>query len=146
MKNDFQRIHVAPEIRRKMIEVAREFRKAPTQGEKIFWNSLRGRKLDGIEFRRQQPVGYFVVDFYNSVYRLVVEVDGPFHELQREADQARQELLEKLGLVVLRIKSEVVEKNLPRALALIRDAIQVISQNKVLNIPSHILGEGKDGG
>ena len=112
MKNDFPRIYVAPEVRRKMVEIAREFRKAPTEGEKILWEALRGKKLDGIKFRRQQPIGYFFVDFYNSVYRLVVEVDGPIHESQKEADQARQEILEELGLVVLRIKSEIVEKNI----------------------------------
>src|SRR5215475_14071995 len=90
MKNNFPRIVVPPEIRRKMIEIAREFRKEPTEGEKILWEALRGKKLDGIKFRRQQPVGYFVVDFYASAFRLVVEVDGPIRDQQVEADQARQ--------------------------------------------------------
>lgn len=146
MKNDFPRIHVPPEIRRKMLEIAREFRKVPTKGEKILWESLRGRKLDGIKFRRQQPVGYFVVDFYNSVYRLVVEVDGPVHDFQQGADKARQEILEELGLIVLRINSEIVEKNLSVALTLIRDAIRTIGQNKRQDIPSSLMGEGKGGG
>lgn len=146
MKSDFPRIYVSPEIRRKMLEIAREFRKAPTKGEKILWESLRGRKLDGIKFRRQQPIGYFVVDFYNSVYRLVVEVDGPIHEFQKEADKARQEILEELGLVVLRINSEIVEKNLSVAVTLIRDAIRTIGQNKRQDIPSPLMGEGKGGG
>ena len=82
MKNNFPRIYVSPENRRKMLEIAREFRTTPTKTEEILWEALRGKKLDGIKFRRQQPVGYFVVDFYNSVYRLVVEVDGPIHESQ----------------------------------------------------------------
>jgi very-short-patch-repair endonuclease len=141
-KDDFPRIHVSSEIRRKMLEIAREFRKAPTKGEKILWEALRGKKLDGVKFRRQQPVGYFVVDFYNSAYRLVVEVDGPVHELQKEADKVRQEILEELGLVVLRINSEVVENNLPMALALVRNAIQKINQNT----PSPLMGEGKGWG
>lgn len=146
MKNDFPRINVTPEIRRRMLEIAREFRKAPTKGEKILWESLRGKKLDGNKFRRQQPVGYFMVDFYNSTYRLVVEVDGPIHDFQKEADRARQEILEELGLAVLRIKSEVVEKNLPMALALIRDSIRTIGQSNVQNIPCPLMGEGKGGG
>ncbi len=146
MKNNFPRIYISSEIRRKMLEIAREFRKAPTEGEKILWASLRGKKLDGIKFRRQQPIGYFVVDFYNSVFRLVVEVDGPIHEFQKEADKARQEVLEELGLVVLRIKSEVVEKNLFVALGVIRDTIRTISQNRVQSIPSPSMGEGKGGG
>lgn len=141
MKNDFPRMVVAPEIQRKMIELAREFRKEPTQSEDILWQALRGKKLDGIKFRRQQPIGYFVVDFYNSVYRLVVEVDGLIHESQQEADASRQQILEELGLNVLRIKAELVEKNLPMTLNLIRDRIQQIQ-----NSPSPFMGEGRGGG
>lgn len=146
MKNDFPRIVVSPETRRKMIEIAREFRKEPTPGEKIMWNALRGKKLDGIKFRRQQPIGYFVVDFYNSVNRLVVEVDGPIHASQKEADAARQEILEMLGLHVLRIKTELAEKNLATALALVRNSIYEIQQNKNSTIPSPLMGEGQGGG
>ena len=124
MKNDFPRLEVSPEIQRKMLEIAREFRKEPTKSEDILWQALRGKRLDGIKFRRQQPIGFFVVDFYNSVYRLVVEVDGPIHDNQVEADRARQDVLEVLGLNVLRIKSETVEKNLPAALNEIRAKIE----------------------
>ncbi len=102
MKNDFPRLVVSPEIKRKMIEVAREFRKEPTRSEAILWDALRGKNLDGIKFRRQQPVGYFIVDFYNSECRLVVEVDGLIHKSQQEADASRQKILEELGLSVLR--------------------------------------------
>jgi len=140
MKNDFPRIHIPPEVKRKMIEIAREFRKEPTEGEKILWGALRGKKLDGVKFRRQQPVGYFVVDFYSSIYRLVVEVDGPIHDQQVEADKARQDILEELGLVVFRIKTEIPEKNLPLALNMIRMKILEIKQNQ--NIPSPHVGEG----
>ncbi len=146
MKNDFPRIVVPPEIRHKMIEIAREFRKEPTVGEKTLWNALRGKKLDGIKFRRQQPGGYFVVDFYSSVYRLVIEVDGPIHDLQEDADRARQEILEILGLNVLRINSATVENNLPITLTLIRDSIHSISLNKNQAIPSPFMGEGQGGG
>jgi very-short-patch-repair endonuclease len=141
MKNDFPRIVVPPEIRRKMVEIAREFRKEPTKSEAILWEALRGKKLDGIKFRRQQPVGYFVVDFYNSVYRLVVEVDGPIHDNQVEADRARQDILEILGLNVLRVKSETVEKNLPHALNEIRVKIEEL-KIKANESPSPFLGEG----
>ena len=113
MKNDSPRLDVSPEIRRKMTEIAREFRKEPTKSEAILWHALRGKKLDGIKFRRQQPIGFFVVDFYNSVNRPVIEVDEPIHDNQVEVDRARQDILEDLGFQVLRIKSETVEKNLP---------------------------------
>ncbi len=123
-----------------MIEIAREFRKEPTKGEKILWNALRGKKLDGIKFRRQQPVGYFVVDFYNSAFRLVVEVDGPIHDFQKNADKTRQDILEELGLNVYKIKTEIPEKNLPLALNMIRAKIQELKQRQ--NIPSPLVGEG----
>ena len=144
MKNNFPRIVVPPEIRRKMIEIAREFRKAPTEGEKILWEALRGKRLDGIKFRRQQPIGYFVVDFYASAFRLVVEVDGPVHDQQVEADKARQEILEILGLTVLRIRTEIPEKNLLLAQNMIRQKIHAIKRNQ--SIPSPHVGEGQGGG
>lgn len=71
MKNNFPRLDVSPEIQRKMIEVARQFRKEPTKSENILWQALRGKKLDGHKFRRQQPIGNFIVDFYNSTFRLI---------------------------------------------------------------------------
>jgi very-short-patch-repair endonuclease len=137
MKNNFPRLIVPPEVRRKMVEIAREFRKEPTEGEKILWEALRGKKLDAIKFRRQQSVGYFVVDFYTSIFRLVVEVDGPIHDQQKEAHKARQDILEVLGLTVLRIKTEIPEKNLPLALNMIRAKVQEIKQK----IPSPLVGE-----
>ncbi|MBI2759392.1 MAG: DUF559 domain-containing protein [Chloroflexi bacterium] len=123
-----------------MIEVAREFRKTPTKSEAILWKALCGKQLDGVKFRRQQPIGPFVADFYNSDCRLVIEVDGPIHEFQKDADRARQELLEVLGLKVLRLKAEMTENNLPIALELIREAI------KAARAPSPLVGEGRGGG
>jgi very-short-patch-repair endonuclease len=71
-------------------------------------------------------------------------VDDPVHESQKEADKARQEILEGLGLAMFRIKSEVVEKNLPTALGLIRQSIRVQAQHE--DIPSPFMGEGQGGG
>lgn len=139
-KTDSPRIEIPPSLRRRMIEVARDFRKEPTKSEAILWKALRGKGLDGVKFRRQQPVGPFVVDFYNSDYRLVIEVDGPVHGLQQEADRARQEILELLGLKVLRLKSEMIENNLPAALEIIHAAINAA------RTPSPLVGEGCGGG
>jgi very-short-patch-repair endonuclease len=141
MKNNFPRLVISSGIRRKMLEIAREFRKEPTKGEAILWQALRGKKLDVVKFRRQQPVGYFVVDFYNSAYRLVIEVDGPIHDNQVEADRARQDILEVLGLNILRIKTGLVESNLIGALSDIRKRIEKLSI-KVSESPSPYMGEG----
>ncbi|UFP93638.1 DUF559 domain-containing protein [Gloeobacter morelensis] len=111
---------VSGALQERMKEVAREFRKQPTASEAILWEALRDRQLEGRKFRRQHPIGPFVVDFYCDAEQLVVEVDGPIHQEQQEADQKRQELLESLGLRFVRITSELVETNLPAAINTIR--------------------------
>ncbi|EDX74324.1 conserved hypothetical protein [Coleofasciculus chthonoplastes PCC 7420] len=111
---------IPPALKKKMTEVARQFRKEPTPSENILWQALRGRKLEGRKFRRQQPIGAFIVDFFCGTERLIVEVDGGIHKSQQEADQQRQELLESLGLKVVRVSSELVETNLAEALAVVR--------------------------
>jgi very-short-patch-repair endonuclease len=141
MKNNFPRLVISSEIRRKMLEIAREFRKEPTKGEAILWQALRGKKLDGVKFRRQQPIGYFVVDFYNSAYRLVIEVDGPIHNNQVEADRARQDILEVLGLNILRINTEMAESNLTGVISNIRQRIEEL-KIKINEFPTTFMGVG----
>lgn len=119
------------------IELARRFRKNPTASEAILWEALRNRKLAGYKFRRQHPIQGFIVDFYCHEARLVVEVDGPIHEEQREYDQARQAIIEAEGNRFHRIPSEAVEQMLPRVLA-----------NLTKTIPTPIpplAGEGQGG-
>ena len=111
-----QKWEVMPELQRKMVEVARQFRKQPTPSEKILWQALRNCQLDNYKFRRQQPIGVFIVDFFCAVARLVVEVDGSIHESQQELDRQRQDLLESLGLNFIRVASDRVENNLPSVL------------------------------
>ncbi len=103
---------VTPAVRRRMLEVAREYRKAPQESESVLWDTLRDRRLGGFKFRRQQPIGAFVVDFYCDEAALVVEVDGPIHTFQANADRERQELLESLGLGVLRVAAGQVISDL----------------------------------
>ena len=91
-----------------MLEIARDFRKQPQPSEAVLWTVLRARRLRGFKFRRQQPIGSFVVDFYCDEAGLIVEVDGPIHEHQQDADRQRQELLESLGLRVLRIQADEI--------------------------------------
>jgi very-short-patch-repair endonuclease len=113
---------ISPTLKKKMTEVARQFRKEPTPSENILWQALRGRKLEGRKFRRQQPIGSFVVDFFCGAERLIVELDGGVHDSQQAADRQRQELLESLGLRVVRVPSKLVETGLDEALAIVRQA------------------------
>ena len=145
MKNNFPRLEVSGSVRRRMVEVARQFRKEATPSERLLWQALRGKKLDGLKFRRQQPIGLFVVDFYNSNYRLVIEVDGPIHDFQQDIDQERQAILEMLGLNVLRIKAELIEIDLTAALKMIRAKIRELESISSKS-PSPRMGEGQGGG
>jgi len=99
-------------------------RSHPTPSEAILWASLRRNRL-GVHFRRQHVVGAFVVDFVCLTRRLVVEVDGGIHGVPHVAfaDARRQAALEALGLRVLRVSAEQVERDLPGVLASIRDAL-----------------------
>jgi adenine-specific DNA-methyltransferase len=83
-------------------ERARSLRRDLSPAEKLVWKELRGRRFAGFKFRRQQPIGQYIVDFYCSGAALVLELDGETH-LGREAhDATRQQWLERQGLKVLR--------------------------------------------
>lgn len=69
-KEERNRWVVPPALKARMTEVARGFRKAPTPSGAILWRAIRGEALDGRKFRRQQPIGPFIVDFYCSTERL----------------------------------------------------------------------------
>ena len=107
---------ISPELERRMQAVARELRKNPTAAEAKLWQAIRKRQLQGRKFRRQVAIGAFVVDFYCSSERLAVEVDGPVHEVQVEADQIRQELIESLGIRFVRVTNDEVEYRLHDAI------------------------------
>ena len=104
---------ISPTMHHEMAQIARQFRKAPTASEAILWEALRGRQMQGIKFRRQQPIGPFVVDFFAASHKLIVEVDGAIHGSQQEADRRRQTLLESLGLRFLRVAASESNRILP---------------------------------
>ncbi|MFN8375525.1 MAG: endonuclease domain-containing protein [Anaerolineae bacterium] len=113
---------ISPELATKMLEVARVFRKEPTPSEEILWQALRSRQLAGRKFRRQVPIGSFIVDFFCASERLVIEIDGLIHESQRENDRLRQEMIESLEIRFVRIPAYRVEHNLSEALITIQSA------------------------
>jgi very-short-patch-repair endonuclease len=73
---------------------------------------LRARQLAGLKFRRQQPVGRFIVDFFCLEHGLVVELDGGQHALQTEADERRSAFLLGRGYRVLRFWDNEVMENI----------------------------------
>jgi very-short-patch-repair endonuclease len=95
---------------------ALELRREMTPAEVRLWNALKDRKLGGLKFRAQHPVGRFILDFYCPSQRLVIELDGGVHEEQLEYDQARTEFLNAYGYRVIRFPNEEVLTNLTSVL------------------------------
>ena len=81
---------------------ARELRSNQTDVEAKLWRRLRDRQVFGAKFRRQHPIGSYIVDFCCPTLRLIVELDGGQHAEQGAADQARTYFLESRGYRVLR--------------------------------------------
>ena len=99
-----------------LTERAKEMRRAPTVAENRLWQRLRRRQLGRFRFRRQEPIGRYIVDFYCHQARLVVEVDGGIHERQREYDEVRTEWLEAHGYRVVRFTNEAVLERIEEVL------------------------------
>ncbi len=130
---------ISPELERRMQVVARALRKNPTDAEDKLWQAIRKQRLDGRKFRRQVAIGAFVVDFYCSSERLAIEVNGPVHNQQEEADQIRQELIESLGIRFVRLSNSEVENHLESALDKIRAAFTTTPPTP--NLSRHLYGE-----
>ena len=72
-------------IYRDNVPAARRLRARETVSERVLWGALRDRGVGGYKFRRQHPVGIFVLDFYCEALRLAIEIDGPIHNDQTVA-------------------------------------------------------------
>lgn len=91
------------------LEQARSLRRTGTDVENVLWYYLRGRRMQGIRFRRQHPIPPYTVDFYCEAARLVIGLDGSQHSV--EDDRSRTQFLEHRGLKVLRFTNfEVIEQ------------------------------------
>ena len=108
---------------RELQEAARGLRKEMTEAERVLWQALRGRRMAGLRFRRQHPVGRFVLDFYCPAAKLCVEVDGDIHHGAEERDEARSEVLRAGGYRVIRFRNDEVLTALPSVLARIEASI-----------------------
>lgn len=108
---------------------AQALRKNETKTEKILWERLRNNQLKGYKFRRQHPVGLFIVDFYCHRLKLILEIDGEYHNLpeQIKKDSERTQILESSGLQLIRFTNEEVHENLEDVIAKITFKIDEIS-------------------
>ena len=93
---------------------AKLLRKNSTSHEKIIWNIIRNRKLNGLKFVRQYPIGAYIVDFACREKKLVIELDGGQHNESENIsyDEKRTAFLESQGYKVIRFWNNEIDKNL----------------------------------
>jgi very-short-patch-repair endonuclease len=106
-------------------KISRVLRKNQTPWEKKLWQYLRGNRFYGIQFKRQIKLGNYIVDFYCASKRLVIELDGNYHNKIEvsKTDDERKRYLESQGFRVITFWNNEVEKNLPGVLQKIREEI-----------------------
>ncbi len=111
---------------------ARYLRKNQTDAESLLWSRLRARQLTGIKFRRQHPIGPYVLDFYCAEAHLAVEVDGSQHleSIAINQDQARTKFLENKSIKVIRFWNHEVLENLDAVLESIIFTLDEIMSDK----------------
>ncbi len=109
----------------KIATIAKNLRKRTTEAENLLWRRLRGKQIEGFKFRRQEPIGSYIVDFVCFEKKIIVELDGSQHaqEVQKENDSERTEWLEKEGFKVLRFWNNEVSGNIEGVLETIRKGL-----------------------
>ena len=92
--------------------VAKRLRQEATDAERILWREVRAHRFAGFKFKRQEPLGLYVVDFVCYEAKLIVELDGGHHADQQESDAERTHWLESRGFRVLRFWNNDVLTNI----------------------------------
>jgi very-short-patch-repair endonuclease len=103
-----------------IVKTAKNLRKNLTDAEKIVWLHLRAKQFQGLKFRKQAPMGRYVVDFVCHANKLVIEVDGGQHAVNKSRDQQREVWLRAHGYNVLRFWNNEVLENIEGVLECIR--------------------------
>ncbi|MBK6893123.1 MAG: leucine--tRNA ligase [Flavobacteriales bacterium] len=117
-----------PAIASRLMEFSKEMRKNPTEAEDKLWQVIRGAGV-GAKIRRQHIIDRFIVDFVSLPKRLVIEVDGDIHDLQKEEDAARTQRLKELGFEVIRFTNDEVLRDAHRVKETIKEVL-----NKRINV------------
>ena len=125
-----------PTIRR-----ARRLRKTPTPAEEFLWTLIRERQLDGLRFRRQVPIGAYVIDFACLSARLIIEADGGIHDLRTYDDARRDRWLRSQNFTVVRFRNAQIMDRPHEVIAAIR-AVATPPSERLRRPPSPDMGEG----
>ncbi len=124
---------------------AKDLRHRSTDAELLLWKRLRNRSIDDVKFRRQQPIGPYVVDFVCMERRLVIEVDGGQHTEQLERDEARTAYLKSKGYRVLRYWNNEVLGQTESVLEAIHEALAQAAYPSLQPSPARGEGVGERG-
>lgn len=113
----WERVRVRGAMRQNDLQTARarDLRQSMTEAERKLWFALRDRRFRGLKFRRQVPIGPFIVDFFCVEAKLVIEADGGQHS-ESPQDAARDAWLRAQGLVVLRLWNDHILRDLSGSL------------------------------
>lgn len=103
---------------------ARQLRRNLTDVERLLWRRLRFWQVDGYKFRRQQPLGNYIVDFVCLQKRLIIELDGGQHAQEVNHDAERDAWLQAQGFTVLRFWNNDVLKNIDGVMEMIVKSLQ----------------------
>jgi very-short-patch-repair endonuclease len=112
---------------------AKSLRKNETKEEKILWEKLRNNQLKGYKFRRQHPISLFIADFYCHQLKLIIEVDGEYHNApeQLEKDDERTQTLQDNGMKIIRITNHEIETNISKVITEISLIIdEILAENQ----------------
>jgi very-short-patch-repair endonuclease len=106
-------------------DLRKRLRNNPTIEEVLLWTEIKNRKLDGIKFRRQYGIGPYVVDFYSTELKLIIEVDGSIHELTEHKlkDIDRENFLNSNGFQIIRFKNSDINYRMNYVLESIKNEI-----------------------
>ena len=109
---------------------AQFLRRNETIAEKLLWEKLRNNQLGGLKFRRQHPVNIYIADFYCHKFKLIIELDGDYHnqEEQKQKDEVRTEVLRLNDLKIIRFKNEEVEQDINQVLTAIKNKIEQLNE------------------
>jgi very-short-patch-repair endonuclease len=112
-------------INSELLRLARENRKHMTTAEMKLWEHLKGRKLNGFKFRRQHPIFLFIADFYCHEAKLIIEIDGGYHDdpEQVDLDIGREKELNDLGIRIIRFQNQEIVHCIASVLDRIREAL-----------------------
>ncbi len=121
---------------------ARDLRKKSTKAEITLWNKLKNRQIGNMKFRRQHPIGGYILDFFCLEHLLGIEIDGSIHELpdRRRYDDVRTELLNEIAIRIIRFSNHEIHTDIENVIH--RIVSQTLAYPEFKPSPSEADGRG----